>query len=107
MVALFTVCREAVFYGELLDELGIPRSKPIKVYTDSLPSVNRLENVGVGASAQRLRFLLPKIETIKEYIQKDEIILEWIPGQTNIADALTKPMLGSQFEELIQSLLNL
>ena len=73
---------------EILADLGINRQIVIK--TDASAAKGITNRVGLG----KLRHLETNLLWIQERVASSEIIVEKVPGVTNIADALTKHVDG-------------
>ncbi len=77
---------------------------PIPIYTDSQPLISLTVDLS-NATKSRLKSVKPKIQYLKDLIKDKIIVLEWRQGTTNVADLLTKPVHGSQFQKLSKDLL--
>jgi hypothetical protein len=53
----------------------------------------------------RAKHISIKFQFIKESLSLGYFILQWIPSSQNLADILTKPVLGNQYQILVNSLL--
>lgn len=88
----------------LLEELGYPTA-PAIVYEDNKSTIT-LAKDGL-TSTNRTKHMNVRYFYIKELIDNGKVKLEYLPTSQQLADLLTKPVLGSQFIELRQKLLNL
>jgi transposase InsO family protein len=105
LIAAHLLAREALYFASILDELNVPRSKPVMIFTDS-KSLETLSINTATSSKSKLKYLRPKIQMLKDLIASGDIILKWISGSDNVADILTKPVSGSPFQYHANRLLN-
>ncbi len=94
LIALFEAERNAIFIKQQLTELGIQIGK-IKIYEDNMPTIQSLysENNMKGNS----KFIDRRYFSIRDDIATGDIEIEYIGTNEQIADALTKAVIGGRF----------
>jgi hypothetical protein len=92
---------ESTFIKKLLFELtGITITPTI--YCDNTSCISLAKTDRFHSRAKHISI---KYQFIKEYLTLGYFVLQWIPSSKNLADILTKPVLGNQYEILVNSLL--
>jgi len=81
----------AEWVADLLEEMGYPQVEPPTVFTDSQPAIRFLERTGPNPNRQT-RHLRLKVNYIREAIQRNKIVLRYVPTGLNCADILTKAL---------------
>lgn len=99
-VALSETCREVVWLKKLSRELGIKVSDPITVYTDSQSSMEMVNN---EKFSNRTKHIDTKYHYVKDAAGSNEIVLEYVNTEKNVADMLTKPLGSIKIESLRKS----
>ena len=69
---------------------------PITIYQDNISTMH-LVNKGRSTS-ERMRHISIRYYWIKERVDTGEVRIEYLPSMDMIADALIKPLQGSEFE---------
>jgi transposase InsO family protein len=105
LVAALHLILETVHIAYMLDELKVKRTSPIPIFVDNQAVCTLTYEPSANATKSKLKYLLVKIEKIRELVADKTIKLEWIQGKSNPADVLTKPLSGTYFQQLSNSLL--
>src|SRR5690349_19357299 len=92
-LALGEAAKDALWMGELMEEIGITMEKPPIIITDSRGGMNLSKN---NAYHRRTRHINHRHYSLREKIAYGDLAVRWILGKENPADILTKilPMSG-------------
>jgi hypothetical protein len=82
---------------KLLEDMGFPPKKPIKVYQDNLSTIIM---AGQGGNFKRTKHLICKESYIRERLQNNDMVLLHLPTKQMPADLLTKPVPTGTLKEL-------
>jgi len=98
-LAMIEVTKEVMWLRQLLTELGQSRfiETPCVTNTDSLGAIG-LTNHDNTKDANK--FMVTKIQFLREQVGLKEISFAHVPGKENIADLLTKTLTGLKTSEL-------
>jgi hypothetical protein len=86
----------------LLYECGIISDKPTIVYQDNQSAMIMHQNG--GGTFKRSKHLIVRKAFVKEYLDDNIIILEYLPTKDMLADILTKPLSGEQKRLILEKL---
>jgi hypothetical protein len=86
-----------VWMIKLLEDIGFPPQKPIKVYQDNLSTIIM---AGQGGKFKRTKQLICKKSYIRERLQKNDMVLLHLPTKQMLANLLTKPVPTGTLKEL-------
>lgn len=86
-VALSTAAKEAVYLRRLLLEIGWSLDGPITICGDNISSHHIAKN---PVHHKRTKHIDIKYHFVREKVECNEIILEYVPTDKNVADVLTK-----------------
>ncbi len=100
--ALFETIKTIVWYRELLKEIGYEQKAPTLIYQDNINVVNLSD---YSAKDNMTKFLINKINFIREAINEKMIILKHINSENMIADIGTKSLDVSNHNRLKEPLL--
>ena len=103
MRALYTCVIDIIFVLHLCDELHRPVHKPAIIMEDNQPVIDLTEEF--SARSKRCKHFLMLVNYIKEQISSGLIQLSKVPTHENIADILTKIVVGDEFRRKALSLL--
>ena len=92
--ALSTGAKEAIWYRQLLEELGLP-SPPVLMHTDSQSACSVAKDSSLHQKTKHVRVVW---HTIRQAITEGECQLKWIPTGLQVADGLTKALQGTPFQ---------
>ncbi len=90
-IAASEAAKEAVWIQKFIGELGVVPSiaSPITLYCDSTGAIAQAIE---PRSHNRSKHVLRKYHLIREIIKREEIVIEKIPSEDNVADPLTKAL---------------
>jgi hypothetical protein len=91
---LLAIGRGAVaadWVADIREEMGFPQEGPAIIFNDNQPAIRFLERDGPTPNRQT-RHLRLKVQYIREAIQKNKIVLRYVPTGPNCADMLTKAL---------------
>ena len=92
---------EALWIKKVLEELGIPMAKPMKVYCDNKAAISIAYNPVLH---DRTKHIEVDKHFIKENIEKGKICIPYIPTGQQVVDILTKGLHTNQFRALVGKL---
>ena len=98
LIALHTGSHMAAWLDNILDELGMPKSKQITIFQDNQATI-KLANQGHGKFG-RTKHIKRRYFTIKDLIDKGAIKLEFVPTGDMLADFFTKPLTVAKRRQL-------
>jgi hypothetical protein len=101
-VASVTTAREAVWLAALLKEITGQDVKP-HIFSDSQSSIALAKN---SQTSRRTKHMDIKYFYLRGLLQENKIILDYMPTDKMVADALTKPLAKEKFNKLIKMMLN-
>jgi hypothetical protein len=101
-IAVSAAVQEAIFLRRLLDDLGFPQRSPTVIYEDNQGCLYLSENSGVQ---QRTKHIDIRYHFIREHVESEEIKLEYIRTDEQLADLLTKPLSRQRVVVLSKKLL--
>jgi hypothetical protein len=103
MRALYTCVIDIIFVLHLCDELHRPVHKPAIVMEDNQPVIDLTQDF--SARSKRCKHFLMLVHYIKEQVAAGLIELEKVHTSKNIADILTKIVVGDEFRSKALQLL--
>jgi histone deacetylase 1/2 len=103
MRALYTCVIDIIFVLHLCDELQRPVHKPAIIMEDNQPVIDLTEEFSVRS--KRCKHFLMLVHYIKEQVSAGLISITKVPTHENIADILTKIVVGEEFRLKALSLL--
>jgi hypothetical protein len=101
--ALVECAKTAIFFRNLLAEIGFPQTKPTVIYCDCQSAIH-LANL--EAYRELSRHFEPDLHIIRQWRQRGLITVRKISTADNVADILTKAMPGAAYERLRGMLLS-
>jgi KUP system potassium uptake protein len=105
MRALYTCVIDIIFVLHLCDELHRPVSKPAIIMEDNQPVIDLTEDF--SARSKRCKHFLMLVNYIKEQVSAGLVEIQKVPTSKNIADILTKIVVGDEYRRKALSLLGL
>jgi hypothetical protein len=97
-IAASDAAKEAIwllgFLNEILRASGALEQKGVKLHIDNASAL-RLRNPEFHGRTKHINI---RHHFIREHVENGSIIPEWIPGQDNVADILTKALARPKFE---------
>lgn len=88
-VALSTAAKEAVYLSRLLKEIGWSSTHPMTLYGDNISAQHIARN---PIHHKRTKHIDIKYHFIREKVESNEIKLEYVSTDKNVADVLTKSL---------------
>ena len=103
--ALYQLTIDIMYVVTLCDELNRPIELPAVVFEDNQPAIDLSESL--NARVKKCKHFLMLVNYIREQVTSGLIEITKIPTEDNVADLLTKPLLGASFENKANHLLGL
>jgi len=94
-LALATCTKYVMYASNLLKEMGFEQKRPVIIYEDNQSAISLCENP--DGMRKKAKHFLSHIHFVQNQIDDRIIELQYIQTESNIADALTKPLTGSDF----------
>ena len=91
LVVLDNAVTYAIWFQDLLGDLGYPQSTRLKIHQDNKSTIIIAKK---GGTFKRTKHMLLKEAFIRENIEHNRITLVYCPSDTMAADFLTKPVSG-------------
>jgi hypothetical protein len=97
-LSLYETAKLAIFYRQLLADLGYPQTWPTPIFTDSRSTLDLLANRKIGRS----KHWDVRLRKLHEYLDSEQLTFLHIPSKWNCADFNCNPVKLSKehFEEL-------
>ena len=93
--ALYTLTLDIIYIVHLCEEVGRPIDLPAVVFEDNQPVIDLTKTL--SSKVTRSKHFLMLIEFIREQVMEGLIELRKIPTESNVADLLTKLIVGKTF----------
>ena len=87
---------EMTFIGNLLNDIGIKNVKKV-MNCDNTGAIFLAKNMAVG---QRTKHIDTRCHYLRELVEKNELIINYVNTKDNLADLLTKNLGTGSFERL-------
>ena len=96
-IAASDAAKEAVWIKKFIAELGVVRSivNPVAIYCDNNGAIAQAKE---PRSHQRSKHVLRRYHLIREIIGRNDVKIERVPTEQNVADPLTKPLPQKKFD---------
>jgi len=93
----FEAARSLVYTQMLFDELGYPDTEPALIYEDNTACIQQAKH---PVNFKRSRHINLRYHYMRELTGTNQIDMTYVPTAHQLADALTKPLPGPQFQKL-------
>lgn len=101
-IASSDAAKEAIWLKRLTQDITSEKSQlPVMLYLDNQGAKDTAYNSGIN---HRNKHIDIKYHFVREAIQNNKVQLKWIPGETNVADILTKPLDKVKFQRFVSDL---
>ena len=97
MKALYTLVVDIVFLVHLMEELQRGLHLPCVVMQDNQPVIDLLQET--SARTKRCKHFLMLVNWVKEQVQQGLVSVQKVDTSENLADVLTKIIVGSEFQK--------
>ena len=97
--ACCVITKEVLFLRELLHDFGYTQKWATPIFTDNKGVVDLTFD---PVSFKKTKHILRAAEFARDYKMRKFIDVQWIPGDTNVADLFTKAVTLPIFRELIK-----
>ena len=104
LIALNTAADETVYLRNLLTELGQPQIGATVIEQDNKSTIMMAQKSELGT--KRTKHFTVRHYFIKSHLDEGNIQLSYYPGETLLADGLTKPLIGPAGRTWAKALLN-
>lgn len=98
-VALSEAGKQAKWMSSWLTEVDMPNNVPLIVKCDNSAAISLTENT---SGHSRIKHLDVKHHWIRDAVAADEILVQYIPSEENLADIFTKALARPQHEKLVK-----
>lgn len=88
-IAMSSATKEIAWLRRLVECFDIKQNGPVQLNTDSQAAIAMVVKPKLGA---RTKHIDTKFHHVKEAVNSGEIELNFVPGENNVADILTKPL---------------
>ncbi len=102
LIALFEACRHLEWFLRLYNELDV--NPVVTIYQDNKAVLSMIQSSFLQSN--RSRFMNLKFNFIKEFLANHKLTITYLPTALMKADLLTKPVVGSLFQSLVNSILD-
>jgi hypothetical protein len=103
--ALYALTIDVIYIINLCEELGRPISLPAIIMEDNQPSINITANI--ATRVKRCKHFVMLVNYIREQIVNNYIALQKIATEHNLADVLTKIVVGQKYTNKATDLLGM
>ena len=93
LYSLSEAVREAIWIRKFLKEIKVKMDKPTIIEQDNKSTIANAKN---PVHHQRVKHIDVKLNHMRQYLEKQELKLQWCPTENMVADILTKPLLPIQ-----------
>jgi hypothetical protein len=93
--------REAMWYRNLFEDIGLPLTKAITIFCDNQSILKMAKSPQILA---RNKYIEKACHLVRDYVKKGRVNLEYIRSKEQIANVLTKPLSKVQFQEMRERL---
>ena len=100
--AAFHTAKTAVYFRNLMDELGYTQYHPTTLFEDNTACIAQSKN---PVDHGRTRHVGLRYHYLRELVKRKEVQLRYIPTELQLADLLTKPLPPRIFNKLIDSII--
>ena len=97
--AMFYASQQAFWIRQFSQEIGFPFTKPLEIFSDSQAALSIASGTHTHGKTKHLDV---KLHKIREYVNTKHINLNFIRGEDNKADILTKPLAHKQFHKAVE-----
>ena len=96
-IAASEAAKEAVWMKKFITELGVvPEIKnPVPLYCDNTGAIAQAKE---PRSHHKSKHILRCFHLVREIIERQDMVIEWVNTKNNIADPFTKALPQQQFE---------
>ena len=101
LIALDLAAREVLWFRKLLTHMGLAQTTPTTVYQDN-QSTMKLASEPIYR--QRTKHIEVRYFAIREWIEKLEIKLQYLPTNQMVADGFTKPLTANKHQQFTKLL---
>lgn len=102
LIAISDILPQLLWGQEFLQYQGYKLSTA-KLYQDNMSTIAMIQNG--RANSPQTRYIAVRFFWVKDYVDRDEISIEYLPTEKMLADLLTKPLHGETFYRLRKTLL--
>jgi hypothetical protein len=97
-LALSSAVQDALWVGKIAHDIGeLLVGPPIVLLSDNKGAAQLAHN---PEHHRRTRHIRRRHHFVRECVAAGEVTVDWIPGENNMADLLTKPLPGPRFHQL-------
>ena len=101
-VALMDAAKEAMWFRQMLAQIGFPQTNPVRIYVDNKSAIDMACN---RHTSLRTKHIDLRYHWVREQVEKGYIQLLHVPGKDNIADLLTKILATARLRHLTETIM--
>lgn len=101
--ALYTLVQDIKYIADLCKEISFPLHLPALVFVDNNPM--KLMCTGEAVGVKKCKHFLMLIAYIREQVNEGLLEIRKVHTSQNVADILTKPVVGQDFQSKVEKLL--
>ena len=98
--AAVAASNECLWFKQLLSDLGFPQ-KTVILHEDNQACIYLSKN---PEDHKRTKHIQVKFHVLRDYVRRGELLLQYCPTKSQLADLLTKPLPGHRLRALLPSL---
>jgi hypothetical protein len=95
--ALSEAVKESQWLHNLLKDFQIETNYSLKVFSDNQSTIKMIENPKFSS---RTKHIDVRLHFIRDYVAQGKIEVTYVPSEDNVADLLTKPLVGVKIQQL-------
>ncbi|XP_057843998.2 secreted RxLR effector protein 161-like [Cryptomeria japonica] len=96
-VATTSCCTQLLWMAQTLLDMGIIVDKPLTIFCDNTSAISLSKNLVMHC---RMKHIATRLLFLCEKILTNEVTLQYVPTQAQVADTFTKPLATDAFERL-------
>ena len=97
LIAVYRGLRDMMGALWVLSSLQLKVQLPMTVYVDNMPTINLIKNKVCNSESKHIDI---KYFWSRQLVQRGLVDVKWVRSENNLADLMTKPLVGAQFVKL-------
>lgn len=104
IVALDTILMKILELRQWLEDAGYKQPEPTIIWEDNKSAIILTERGSTDVGS--VKYMRNRYFFIKQHIETKDVQIKYMPTEQMIADILTKPLVGSLFQRMVESVMN-